>query len=279
MKKLWVLIIFLAGCTQLNLPLQKITKPYQDETAYREGSWTLLAESLSKDWYYDPITLVQDNDQLISFRSYWIPNQKSEASDFFRSGIVGPYLQKIDCIGNNQLSESLVDQSCDLSAAVDPPPNVKPGASECWNKIKPKTAMAYIYARVCGRKFALEKTTNFYLYQVDRISHNPKDVEGGKLASPIFYEVLNNEFIVIDTKRDIREMKISSYHLDENASHESDYIYSADCENRMDSLSKIGSIKLPFHAVGNATSLSGVAFNRICENHGSYMQQVKAYTK
>ena len=279
MRKLWVFIIFLAGCTQIYLPPLKIIKPYQDEKSYQNGSWTLLVESLSKDWFYDPSTLVLDNNQIISFWSYWRPNQPSETTDFLHSGIIGPYLQKIDCIGNNQLSESLVDQSCDLSAAVGAPPIVNPGATECWSKIKPKTAMAYIHGRVCGRKFALENTANYYLYQAGKIERIPKGVEERKLIPPIFYEVINNEFIVTDTKRDIREMKVSSYLLDENAKHESDYIYRADCENRMDSLSKIGTINSPWQPVGNTTSLSGVAFNRICENHGIYMQQVKTYSK
>lgn len=299
----------------------KEDKPYRDIEAYKKGTWILLAESKTKNWYYDPTTLSMEDGNIVSFTSFWAPNsdakptlikgiypasltskdedadaiQKAEFSKEFNTGAIGPYMQKIDCAGHNYLSESLGSQVCDLSGNEgNPPANLKPGAPECWTPIKPKSAMLYIAGRVCGRPLPLERATNYFLYQEGRIPLPPrkdvepkdedvdpnelKEIEVTEAIIPIFYEVVNNEYIVNDTKKNAREMKVSSRFLTGKGTHIADYVFRADCQNEMAALIKIGSGNTELKPIGMPTSLTGVAFNRICGGHLGYMKQVKKYS-
>jgi len=307
-----VLILGLTGCTTIvKPPPAKVIEPYRDLNTYLHGNWIILAESLNIDWFYDPESLMMDEDYTISFWSYWTPNEvkRSKAMEFakmanptkdlpnptsismvdealFDREAIGPYLQKINCFTNTQLSESLINQSCDLG------PNpvtgmVTPGSSECWHFIKPQTAMAYIKTRVCGRKFVMDASTNYFLYQTGKLpSKFTKDVNlvadstlGGQRTTARLFEVINNEYIVVDVKNNIREMRVASYVLDKRGAHDSDYVYRANCNNDTDSFTQIGQSNIGMRKIGDPSSFSGVAFNRICGDHGSYMTQVKVFKK
>jgi hypothetical protein len=307
-----VLILGLTGCTTIvKPPPAKVIEPYRDLNTYLHGNWIILAESLNIDWFYDPESLMMDEDYTISFWSYWTPNEvkRSKAMEFakmanptkdlpnptsismgdealFDREAIGPYLQKINCFTNTQLSESLINQSCDLC------PNpvtgmVTPGSSECWHFIKPQTAMAYIKTRVCGRKFVMDASTNYFLYQTGKLpSKFTKDVNlvadstlGGQRTTARLFEVINNEYIVVDVKNNIREMRVASYVLDKRGAHDSDYVYRANCNNDTDSFTQIGQSNIGMRKIGDPSSFSGVAFNRICGDHGSYMTQVKVFKK
>jgi hypothetical protein len=306
-----VLILGLVGCTTIVKPQPiKVIEPYRDLNTYLHGHWIILAESLNIDWFYDPQSLMMDEDYTVSFWSYWTPNQlkrsiaiesakkanpAKDLSDsinismgdevLFDREAIGPYLQKINCFTNTQLSESLINQSCDLG----PNPSagmMAPGSSECWHFIKPQTAMAYIKTRVCGRKFVMDANTNYFLYQTGQLpskiikdANRVTDTPGGQRTTARLFEVINNEYIVVDTKNNIREMRIASSVLDKQGAHDSDYVYRANCNDDTDSLTQIGQPNVGMRKIGNPSSLSGVAFNRICGDHGAYMTQVKSFKK
>jgi len=307
-----VLIVGMVGCTTIvKPPPAKVIEPYRDLNSYLHGNWIILAESLNFDWFYDPESLTMDEDNTISYWSYWAPNQRKRSIDvesakkasatkdeldavsipndddgLFDRKAIGPYLQKVNCFTNTQLSESLINQSCDLG------PNpatgmILPGASECWHFIKPQTAMAYIKTRVCGRKFVMDESTNYFLYQTGRLpSANKKNVDlppdsknHDQQTLPRSFEVINNEYILVDAKNNTREMRIATYVLDKKGAHDSDYIYRANCNDGTDVLTRTGQKSIGMRKIGEPTSLSGVAFNRICGDHGDYMTQVKFLKK
>jgi len=314
-----IIFLVLAGCYKMKPEsLNKTTDTYRDFNSYSQGDWVLLAQSLSKDWYYDPKTLLQ-NDGVVSFWSYWEPNTKQLNANVLSDGkdkslnalsddlvktankdigvefgpkAYGPYLQKIDCLTNTHLSQSLIDGSCDASDAPLEAQNSSRGSDflDCWRNVKPKTAIAYIQTRVCGRKFPLETLKNYFLFQkkLPLIATNqPNSSETTNVSNPVkntsfvddFYEVINNEYILLDAKKNIREMRVASYFLDKNLTHRQDFLYRANCSDKFDSLLPVGKVDLVMKLVGDPTSLSGVAFNRICGNHGNYMSQVKNYTQ
>ena len=307
-----VLMLGLAGCTTIvKPPPAKVMEPYRDLNTYLHGNWIILAESLNIDWFYDPESLMMDEDYTISFWSYWTPNQvkRSNAMEsakmansakdvpdstsismgdeaLFDREAIGPYLQKINCFTNTQLSESLINQSCDLGS--NPSSGMMaPGASECWHFIKPQTAMAYIKTRVCGRKFVMDANTNYFLYQTGQlptkikkdVNQAPDSTLGGQRASARLFEVINNEYIVVDAKNNVREMRIASYVLDKKGAHDADYVYRASCNDNTDSFIQTGQPNIGMRKIGDPSSLSGVAFNRICGDHGRYMSQVKTFKK
>lgn len=309
-----IVFIFLVACTSTPLLLRpKEAKPFRDPDTYARGNWTLLAQSKSKDWYYDSASLKKLDDEIVSFWSYSMPsssasklitktspnsenleskaanlqkdlNQNNESS--FHPLIYGPYLQKIDCASHYHSSESLIDGSCDLSEASPQAQNsIIKDPIECWRKIKPKTAMAFIENRICGRKFPMEGARNFFLFQDDPSQSSndgsrPMNSEV-KFDKPVvarsYFEIIGNEYKVIDTKRDIRQMRVASYLLDKNLTNNGFYIYQASCIEKSDSLTKAGSGASIMKPIGDKTSFSGVAFNRVCANHGNYMNLVKNF--
>lgn len=315
--KILFLAVALNGCTQIIAPIPKrAPEPYRDLNSFLHGNWILLAESSTKDWYYDPESIQMEQGGPITFWSYWTPKKidlvdvknsefKQDSSSATLVGIqvsevdtsvgspfepsaIGPYLQKIDCFTNTHLEESLIDGRCESSEiSSNSQGPIKPDAVECWRNIKPKTAMAYIKTRVCGRRFVLENTTNYYLYQTNSLQsfNSPpgEAIDWGEIKKSAvtkkFYEVINNEYIVVDSENNIREMRIASYFLDKKGSYDAEYLYRANCQTGLDSLIKMGQFKAAMNPVGEPTSLSGVAFNRICGNHSEYMRQVRVYTK
>jgi hypothetical protein len=94
-----------------------------------------------------------------------------------------------------------------------------------------------------------------------------------------FYDVVNNEYILIDAKRNIRQMRVTSYLLDKNLSSDGDYLYQASCSEKVDRLTKIGQGVVAVGPIGDDISFSGVAFNRICADHNQYMQLVKNFSR
>ena len=308
----FVLSVGIVGCTTIvKPPPAKVIEPYRDLNSYLHGNWIILAESLNIDWFYDPESLTMDEDNTISYWSYWAPNQRKRSIDLesakkasatkdeldtvsipkdddglFDREAIGPYLQKVNCFTNTQLSESLINQSCDLG----PNPQagmMAPGASECWHFIKPQTAMAYIKTRMCGRKFVMDQSINYFLYQTGRlpssdkenVNQPPDSKHDDRQTLAKSFEVINNEYIVVDAKNNIREMRIAAYVLDKRGDHNSDYTYRANCNDSTDVLIRNGQQSIGMRKIGEPSSLSGVAFNRICGDHGGYMTQVKALKK
>jgi hypothetical protein len=215
-------------------------------------------------------------------------NANNEIVSLFEPNSVGPYLQKIDCLTNTYMEESLIDGRCESVEVSNNSQSIsKLDTVECWRNIKSRTAMAFIKTRVCGRRFVMENTSNFYLYQTGKLlpanKHSIKSQANGNIETPVvpakFYEVINNEYVVTDVKNDVREMRVASYLLDKKGSHDAEYLYQANCRAGTDVLIKLGQVKPAMKPIGDATSLSGVAFNRICSNHGTYMKQVKSFTK
>lgn len=299
-----MLITLVVGCTPI--PIVQKPKPiesYQDTNSFLQGKWILLAQSSSRDWYFDSRTLRENEEGVVQFTSYWIlrDNAKStqqatenntqvildQASDRpIEKGIYGPYLQQIDCSTHAHMTESLIDQHCDLK---DDPQNsqntlIRPGAIECWRNVKPKTAIAFIANRVCGRKFPMESAKNYFLFQQDNMQSTlnaPKNSieSSAEKQKANFYEVINNEYVLVDAKKNIRQMRVSKYRLDKNLSLNEEYVYQANCTEKTDSLGLLGKGMFDMRPVGIATSFSGVAFNRLCADHGRYMRQVARYTK
>lgn len=209
----------------------------------------------------------------------------------FNTGAIGPFQQVIDCSAQYQFSERPDDQACDISALGGyTPTNLQPRDVECWVPIKQKTAMLMIAGRICGRPLPLKKLKNYFLYQEGQITtpalQNKTELESKSKAEelpkpidPIFYDVFNNEYIVIDSKQNIREMKISSQSMTKKDNHVEDFIFRANCQNKTASIYTAGSPKIDMKSIGPSTSLTGVAFDRVCGNHDDYMNQVKRYSE
>jgi hypothetical protein len=305
MKKFLILFVSLViGCTvsplrqdyqsamneELELPFFYI--PPLNQKDYEDRTWILLAESKSKVWLYDPYTLSEDEDGVITFDTYFSPREQNTLASY-NATMVGPYRQKIDCFSNNQWSETLYTQNIISKAPLVG--EAKPVNGSGWVIIKPRTAMAYVHSRLCGRKFIDDRNINYFLYQDSPLpapiakrapieifdaKQNkqlplPKEevvVESINIKPPVFYEVINNEVTIIDTKKDIRQMRLSSYLLNKDFPKQADYVFTANCQSNTYSFtSRVGSEKFSSD-LGVKDSLAAVAFNRACGDHGSYMK-------
>jgi len=269
--------------------------PPLNQKDFKDRTWILLAESKTKTWFYDPYTLSEDEDDVLSFAAYIAPREKNNLPAF-NATIVGPYLQKLDCFTNNQWSETLYTK--DLLAQRPLVGDAKPVNGSGWVKIKPKTAMAYVRSRLCGRKFIDDQNVNYFLFQDGALpaavaTKAPTEVfdqkEGKRLVilaqeeiiepsnakPPIFYEVINNEVTIIDSKKEVRQLRINAYYLDKNLSKQADYIFTANCADNSYAMTATGAnqkLTVTNGTIGAKDSLSAVAFNRACGNHGAYMK-------
>ena len=93
-----------------------------------------------------------------------------------------------------------------------------------------------------------------------------------EVESPVFYEVINNEVAIIDQKKNIRQLKVSSYLLDKNFAKQGDYVLMADCQNRQISCGPQGTPQKWVAVPDEKNSFGAVGFNRACGDHGSYMK-------
>jgi hypothetical protein len=91
---------------------------------------------------------------------------------------------------------------------------------------------------------------------------------------PIFYEVINNEVTILDSKKEIRQMKLSAHFLDKDFSKQSDYIFTANCSENSYSMTGQVQIAKSNSVISEKNSLAAVAFNRACGNHGAYVKLV-----
>lgn len=315
MKKLsLLLLIAITGCTFLPplTPIEKFnqskienpffTIPPENLKDFQARHWILLAESQSRNWFYDPYTLNEDEDGIVSFDAFIAPRVNHPSLGRFNATITGPFLQKIDCFSNHQWSEIFYADNLPPQETYTNPQN--PNLEYGWIKIRPKSAMAYIRARICGRKFIDDQNINYFLYQEGRmpaaqirpapIPRTPTTPPGALMAEqffkpypavdlgtgpgsspqnpPVFYEVINNEVAIIDSKKNIREIKISSYLLNKEFPKLADYVFRANCEEKKFSFLPAGK-SIVFKELGNTPeSLENVAFNRACGPHGEYMQ-------
>ena len=311
MKKLLLLLVaVIMGCTagpkvrsyqsvmefEVESPFFFI--PPLNLTDYKDRTWILLAESMNKNWFYDPYTLSEDEDGVVTFDAFSLPREKNNLVQF-NATMVGPYRQKIDCFGNNQWSETFYINNASTKAPLVG--DAKPLNGSGWVKIRPKTAMAYIRTRVCGRKFIDDQNVNYFLYQdglmpivkytkavkdpLDKASKDDEYVpikplpqeqisESTPVKTPIFYDVVNNQVMITDSKKNIREMKIASYVLDKDLSKKQDYVFTADCQNATYGISEQKAGASPKQALGEKDSFSAVAFNRACGDHGAYVKMI-----
>jgi hypothetical protein len=307
-------ILTLGGCTLLPplTPLDKFTSskvespffflPPLNSKDFEDRRWILLAESQGINWYYDPYTLSEDEDGVVMFDAFTAPRLNHPSIALFNASITGPFRQKIDCFGNYQWSETFfADQYPPQETYVNPRnPNLEYG----WIKIRPKSAMAYIRTRICGRKFLDDKNINYFLFQEGRMrasqtrpgpavrttppgnimaaqyfrEYPAVDMGNGPGSSPqnppLFYEVLNNEVFLVDPKKNIREMKISSYTLHQEFPKVADLVFKASCDAKTFSLSPVGKSAPLQELDAAADSLANVAFNRACGDHGVYMKLI-----
>lgn len=269
---------------------------------YQERTWILLAESTNNNWFYDPYSLVEDDERVVKFDVFITQRSAPSSLDRFNASSIGPFSQKIDCFGNYQWSETFYADKMPAQETFinSHNPNLEYG----WIKIKPKSAMAYIRTRICGRKFLDDKNINYFLFQEGYMKDPPikpftDGVKGslgaGELMLPEtakasqstalenppnlpvqnpskFYEVVNNAFTVVDTTKDIREMRVASYVLDKEFPRISDYVYRASCQAKTYSFSMEGKFAPLQDLTESPESLVNVAFNRICGEHGNYMK-------
>ena len=274
--------------------------PPQNLEDYQKGIWILLAESKTKNWFYDPYSLVEDADGVVSFNTFVTERVYQDQLQPFNATSIGPYLQKIDCFGNYQWSQIFyAEQMPKQESYVNP---LKPNQEWGWIKIKPKTSMAYIRARVCGRKYIDDQNVNYFLFQEGQMKfvkvklsekktpptpgelmvaeftklNPPEETQTSASSSaqrfPVFYEVINNTVTVIDPKKDIREMRVSSYELNKEFPKLADYVFRAHCQNKTYSFSVQGKSSPLQELTDSPESLPNVAFNRLCGDHGDYMK-------
>ena len=269
--------------------------PPLNQKDYESRTWILLAESRSKLWFYDPYTLSEDEDGIISYDAYFSPREKNTLAPY-NATMVGPYRQKIDCFSSNQWSETFYTQNIVSKGPLVG--DIKPVNGSGWVKIAPRTAMAYVRTRLCGRKFIDDQNINYFLYQdapmamrvtqkemlMDSEGKQPKQalpiVKSEKLDGekslpskpPIFYEVINNEVVIIDAKKDVRQLRFSSYLLEKDFPKQTDYVFTANCQSNSYSISPSMNGEKSSGEVGAKDSLMAVAFNRACGDHGDYMK-------
>ena len=304
MKKVLILaVLFVMGCTtgvkrqdyqsfldeKVNSPFFYV--PALNQKDFSDRTWILLAESRSKVWFYDPYTLSENEEGVITFDAFISPREKNALAPF-NATIVGPYQQKIDCFSNHQWSETLYTKNIQAKAPIVG--DAKPVNGSGWVKIAPRTAMAFIRARLCGRKFIDDQNINYFLYQegtlpapiakkelIDALDEKGNKqlviakretiLEPDNKKSPVFYDVVNNEVSIVDAKKDVRQLRLSSYILGKDLAKQADYLFTANCQENSFTLASQGqSAKLS--ALEEKTSLGAVAFNRACGNHGSYMK-------
>lgn len=307
MKKFVIFVVVLMmGCTMgpsrqnyQSFLDEKIDSPFfyvpaLNQKDFADRTWILLAESKSKVWFYDPYTLVEDQDGIINFDAFFSPREKNNLAPF-NATIVGPYRQKIDCFSNNQWSETLYTQN--IVSKTPSVGDIKPVNGSGWVKIAPRTAMAFVRSRLCGRKFIDDQNVNYFLYQEGALpapiskkapvevfdeKQNkqivlPKEgpvAESVDIKSPIFYDVINNEINMIDSKKDVRQLRLSSYVLGKDLAKQADYVFTANCKENSYALTTQGQSPKSSAAIGAKDSMSSVAFNRACGDHGSYMKIV-----
>ena len=305
MKKLLILLIVsLVGCTvglqrqdyqtAMNEEVQSpfFYIPPLNQKDFADRTWILLAESKSKVWFYDPYTLSEDEEGVVTFDAFFSPREKNTLAPY-NATIVGPYRQKIDCFGNYQWSETLYTQNMISKAPLVG--DTKPANGSGWVKIAPRTAMAYMRSRLCGRKFIDDQNINYFLYQdsalpapiakkapvevfdekLNKQMALPKEeakAESTDAKPPVFYEVINNEVTIVDAKKDVRQMRLSSYLLDKDFPRQADYVFTANCQSNSYALNAQGQTEKSSGAVGAKDSLVAVAFNRACGDHGAYMK-------
>jgi hypothetical protein len=179
--------ILLAGCTLSPLlpsperiANSKVENPFfnippMNLKDYKDRHWILLAESKENNWFYDPYSLSEDDDSIVTFNAFISPRKISPSLNRFNASITGPYRQKIDCFGNYQWSEIFYSDNMPAQETFINSKN--PNLAYGWIKIKPKTAMAYIRSRVCGRKFLNDKNVNYFLYQEGRMKITKLDLQ------------------------------------------------------------------------------------------------------
>jgi hypothetical protein len=310
MKKVaLILSTLITACTFLPSapPVDKITAapvehpffniPPMNLEDYQSRTWILLAESSSRAWFYDPYSLTQDKDDIVSYDAFFVPRSDKDNLQQFNATMVGPYRQKIDCFSNHQWSETFYADKMPNQETYKNPQ--KPNLEYGWIKIKPSTALAYVRARICGRKFIDDKSMNYFLYQEGTMKYIPPksadltDASGKsptKAAEPkedfivvpdnttvnvpIFYDVIDNEIRVVDSKKDIRSMRISSYFLNKNLTKKSDYLFTVNCQAKSFSFVPLGKPLQYQELEASRQSLTSVAFDRACGNHGDYMNIV-----
>jgi hypothetical protein len=86
--------------------------------------------------------------------------------------------------------------------------------------------------------------------------------------------VINNEVLVVDAKKDIREIKISSYILDKDFPKKADFSFTANCQSNTYSVKLQGKGNVITGTIEDKEALSAVAFNRTCGDHGAYMKTI-----
>jgi len=269
--------------------------PPLNQKDYESRTWILLAESKSKIWFYDPYTLSEDEDGIISYDAYFSPREKNTLAPY-NATMVGPYRQKIDCFSSNQWSETFYTQNIVSKGPLVG--DIKPVNGSGWVKIAPRTAMAYVRTRLCGRKFIDDQNINYFLYQdapmvmretqkevlMNSEGKQPKqalpivkseklDIEKSSTPKPpIFYEVINNEIAIIDAKKDIRQLRFSSYLLEKDFPKQADYVFTANCQSNSYAINPQISVDKSNGVLGAKDTLAAVAFNRACGDHGAYMK-------
>ena len=299
-----LLALFVSGCALFGPQLPDIKKitdskvvnpffktPPENLQDYQNRTWILLAESKNKNWFYDPYSIFEDEDGIVSFDAFVTERGYEDRLQPFNSTSIGPYLQKIDCFSNDQWSEIFYAQNMPKQETYVNP--LKPAQDWGWIKIKPKTAMSYIRTRVCGRKFLDDKNVNYFLYQdgFSKVGSERGKSEGDTKQLldqsspvifgpiPVFYEVLNNEVLMVDAKREIREMRILSYLLEGDFPKKNEMIFSANCQNNSYAVRMLGKGEVLRGKVGSKEAMYSVALNRACGNYGSYMKLVSRFTQ
>lgn len=305
MKKIVILaVLIIVGCTSgpsrqnyQAMMNEEIESPFfyvppLNKKDYTDRIWIFLAESQSKVWFYDPYTLTEDDDGILTYDAFIAPREKNDLAAY-NATIVGPYRQKMDCFTNHQWSETLYTKNIVSKGPMVG--DVKPVNGSGWVKIKPRTAMAFVRSRLCGRKFIDDTNINYFLYQDGALpapiaQKAPLEVFDEKAnmqlaiakqdvilapdnaKPPVFYEVINNEVSVIDSKKDVRQLRLSSYVLGKDLTKQADYLFTANCQENSYTLSAQGQGAKLGGMVGEKDSLGAVALNRACGNHGSYMK-------
>ena len=307
-----MIAILLSGCN-LSPPLpssekiagSKVENPFfhtppMNLKDYKDRNWILLAESTENNWFYDPYSLSEDEEGIVTFDAFFAPRKTPSSLNRFNASITGPFFFFFFCFSNHQWSEIFyADKMPDQETFVN---SRDPKLQYGWIKIKPKSAMAYIRARICGRKFLDDKNVNYFLFQEGQVKIAAEQLLNKKASStpgeemvaeytkprrldeaknspdssvqsfPVFYEVINNVAKVIDSKKDVREMQVSSYELNEEFPKIADHVFRVNCQNKTYSFSVPGKPTPVQELLNSPESFPNVAFNRLCGDHGDYMK-------
>ncbi len=62
---------------------------------YQNRNWILLAESSENNWFYDPYSLNEDEEGIVTFDTFFSPRKTPPGLNRFNASITGPFYKRL----------------------------------------------------------------------------------------------------------------------------------------------------------------------------------------